>query len=163
MDNAGRQKNTADVASGGVVQPYEGLTVFESNKVITEVLREHGALLSASYFEHSYPHCWRCHNPVIVRATEQWFIGMETLMPSVRGRKEAGARGARILRRLGRALQTRWTRFRRCSIRWRTIPRRSSKTPRPPSRRPRLSASARSTRSSRWCGTRRGAKSASPT
>jgi isoleucyl-tRNA synthetase len=73
VDNAGRQKNT-----GG--QPFEGLTVFQSNKVITEVLREHGALLSASEFEHSYPHCWRCHKPVIVRATEQWFIGMETPM-----------------------------------------------------------------------------------
>jgi isoleucyl-tRNA synthetase len=76
VDDAGRQKNT-----GG--QPFEGLTVFESNKVITELLRERGALLSASFFEHSYPHCWRCHNPVIVRATEQWFIGMETPMPSV--------------------------------------------------------------------------------
>jgi isoleucyl-tRNA synthetase len=73
VDNAGRQKNTEG-------QAFEGLTVFESNKVITEVLREHGALLSASFFEHSYPHCWRCHNPVIVRATEQWFIGMETPM-----------------------------------------------------------------------------------
>ena len=74
VDNAGRQRNTGD-------EPYEGLTVFESNKVITDVLREHGALLSASDFEHSYPHCWRCHNPVIVRATEQWFINMETPMP----------------------------------------------------------------------------------
>jgi isoleucyl-tRNA synthetase len=71
VDNAGRQKNT-----GG--KPYEDLTVFQSNKVITEFLREHGALLNASEFEHSYPHCWRCHKPVIVRATEQWFIGMET-------------------------------------------------------------------------------------
>ncbi len=78
VDNAGRQKNTSG-------QPYEGLTVFESNKVITEVLREHGALLSATSFEHSYPHCWRCHNPVIVRATEQWFIGMETPMPAADG------------------------------------------------------------------------------
>jgi isoleucyl-tRNA synthetase len=73
VDNAGRQRNTNG-------QPYEDLTVFESNRVITEILREHGALLAASYFEHSYPHCWRCHNPVIVRATEQWFIGMETPM-----------------------------------------------------------------------------------
>jgi isoleucyl-tRNA synthetase len=75
VDNAGRQKNT-----GG--QAYGGLTVFESNKPITEILREHGALLGASHFEHSYPHCWRCHNPVIVRATEQWFISMETPMPT---------------------------------------------------------------------------------
>ena len=40
-----------------------------------------GRLLGATSFEHSYPHCWRCHNPVITRATEQWFISMETPMP----------------------------------------------------------------------------------
>ena len=67
--------------TNGVPYPFTDQTVFESNKAITEVLRETGALLSATEFEHSYPHCWRCHNPVIVRATEQWFIGMETLMP----------------------------------------------------------------------------------
>jgi isoleucyl-tRNA synthetase len=73
VDNSGRQRNTNG-------QPYEDLTVFKSNPVIIELLREKGALLSASSFEHSYPHCWRCHNPIIVRATEQWFIGMETPM-----------------------------------------------------------------------------------
>jgi isoleucyl-tRNA synthetase len=80
VDNAGRQRNTDG-------QPYADLTVFESNKPITELLRESGALLSASFFEHSYPHCWRCHNPVIVRATEQWFIGMETPMDDADGKK----------------------------------------------------------------------------
>ncbi len=40
--------------------------------------------------EHSYPHCWRCHNPVIFRATEQWFISMETPM-------EAGTLRSRAL------------------------------------------------------------------
>ena len=78
INNAGRQANT----NGAV---YADLTVFESNDPITELLREHGALLHASRFEHSYPHCWRCHNPVIVRATEQWFIGMETPMPAEDG------------------------------------------------------------------------------
>jgi isoleucyl-tRNA synthetase len=78
VDNAGRQRNT-----GG--QLYEDLTVFKSNQPIIEILREHGALLSATSFEHSYPHCWRCHNPVIVRATEQWFIGMETPMATANG------------------------------------------------------------------------------
>jgi isoleucyl-tRNA synthetase len=73
VDNAGRQRNT----DGAV---YEGLTVFESNEPIIALLREKGALLGATKFQHSYPHCWRCHNPVIVRATEQWFIGMETPM-----------------------------------------------------------------------------------
>ncbi|HTD97401.1 MAG TPA: class I tRNA ligase family protein, partial [Edaphobacter sp.] len=73
VDNAGKQRNTDG-------QPYEGLTVFKSNAVIIDILKEKGALLSATSVEHSYPHCWRCHNPVIVRATEQWFIGMETPM-----------------------------------------------------------------------------------
>ncbi|SFS16428.1 Isoleucyl-tRNA synthetase [Granulicella pectinivorans] len=75
VDNAGRQRNTNG-------QPFEDLTVFKSNPVITELLEKHGALLSATSFVHSYPHCWRCHNPVIVRATEQWFIAMETPMPA---------------------------------------------------------------------------------
>ncbi len=67
---------------GGQPQPYEGLSVFKSNPVIIELLKEKGALLAASAFEHSYPHCWRCHNAVITRATEQWFIDMETPMPA---------------------------------------------------------------------------------
>jgi len=79
VDNAGKQRHT-DLHGGHPSEPYDGLTVFKSNPVIIELLREKGALLSATSFEHSYPHCWRCHNPVIVRATEQWFIGMETPM-----------------------------------------------------------------------------------
>ncbi len=78
VDNSGRQRNTAE--HGAAAQPYEDLTVFKSNPVIIELLRERGALLSATSFEHSYPHCWRCHNPVIVRATEQWFIEMDKKM-----------------------------------------------------------------------------------
>jgi isoleucyl-tRNA synthetase len=81
VDDAGRQMGT-ERFGGDHPQPYEGFTVFKSNPVIIELLREHGALLAASNFEHSYPHCWRCHNPVITRATEQWFIAMDTPMPS---------------------------------------------------------------------------------
>jgi isoleucyl-tRNA synthetase len=80
VDNSGRHRNTGTFGGGDVAQPYDGLTVFKSNPVIIDLLREKGALLSATTFDHSYPHCWRCHNPVIVRATEQWFIGMETPM-----------------------------------------------------------------------------------
>ena len=42
------------------------------------MLEEQRALLAVSDLEHSYPHCWRCHHPVIFRATEQWFISLET-------------------------------------------------------------------------------------
>ena len=78
VDNSGRQRNTAE--HGSEAQPYQDLTVFKSNPVIIELLKEKGALLSATSFEHSYPHCWRCRNPVIVRATEQWFIEMDKPM-----------------------------------------------------------------------------------
>jgi isoleucyl-tRNA synthetase len=87
VDNAGRQRNTGAAGGGGTARPYEDLTVFKSNPVIIELLKEKGALLSATSFEHSYPHCWRCHNPIIVRATEQWFIGMETPMFTEQGTK----------------------------------------------------------------------------
>ncbi|MDW5265321.1 MAG: isoleucine--tRNA ligase [Edaphobacter sp.] len=90
VDNAGKQRHT-DLHGGHPGEPYDGLTVFKSNPVIIELLREKGALLSATSFEHSYPHCWRCHNPVIVRATEQWFIGMETPMPGSATELGAGA------------------------------------------------------------------------
>ena len=59
---------------------YNGQYVFKANPIIIELLRKSGALLHAGTLEHSYPHCWRCHNPVIFRATEQWFISMETPM-----------------------------------------------------------------------------------
>jgi isoleucyl-tRNA synthetase len=77
VDDSGRQMHT-ERFGGHQPQPYEGLTVFKSNPVIIELLKERGALLGSGKFEHSYPHCWRCHNPVITRATEQWFIDMET-------------------------------------------------------------------------------------
>jgi len=57
---------------------FEGKKVFAANPLITELLKERGALLGHGEIHHSYPHCWRCHRPVIFRATEQWFIGLET-------------------------------------------------------------------------------------
>ncbi|HVA67737.1 MAG TPA: isoleucine--tRNA ligase [Candidatus Binataceae bacterium] len=56
---------------------YAGRNVFEANDAIVADLRAGGALLSASTFIHSYPHCWRCKNPLIFRATEQWFIRID--------------------------------------------------------------------------------------
>ncbi len=57
---------------------FDGLTVWKANPVIVAMLEERGALLGGAQLEHSYPHCWRCHHPVIFRATEQWFISLET-------------------------------------------------------------------------------------
>jgi isoleucyl-tRNA synthetase len=57
---------------------FEGMKVFAANPVIVAMLEERGALMGGAPLEHSYPHCWRCHHPVIFRATEQWFISLET-------------------------------------------------------------------------------------
>jgi isoleucyl-tRNA synthetase len=57
--------------------PYQGQFIFKANKTITEDLRAKGRLFHDEAYEHSYPHCWRCKNPVIFRATEQWFISMD--------------------------------------------------------------------------------------
>jgi isoleucyl-tRNA synthetase len=56
---------------------YKGKDVFTANPIIVKLLAEHGALLGHHPYRHTYPHCWRCHNPVIFRATEQWFIKMD--------------------------------------------------------------------------------------
>ncbi len=57
--------------------PYAGTNIFTANVKIVEDLQSSGALWSAAEYEHSYPHCWRCHNPVIFRATAQWFLAMD--------------------------------------------------------------------------------------
>jgi isoleucyl-tRNA synthetase len=69
VDNAG--KFTSDV------EHFAGMSVFEANPKIVEFMREQGVLLISEQYEHRYPHCWRCKNPVIFRATPQWFIAMD--------------------------------------------------------------------------------------
>jgi isoleucyl-tRNA synthetase len=64
---------------------YKGRTVFEANPYIVTLLQARGALLGEGKLTHSYPHCWRCHQPVIFRATEQWFINLEHAAPGVAG------------------------------------------------------------------------------
>ncbi len=59
------------------VEFFKGMSVFEANPKVIEKLEEVGNLLYKSKLSHSYPHCWRCHEPVIFRATTQWFISME--------------------------------------------------------------------------------------
>ena len=61
-------------AGGG---PFAGMNVWDANPKIIEWLAERGSLVATGNISHSYPHCWRCKQPVIFRATEQWFVSME--------------------------------------------------------------------------------------
>ncbi len=80
---------------------YKGKTVFEANPIVVNLLRERGALLGEQKLSHSYPHCWRCHNPVIYRATEQWFIDLDGA-----GRDGSGAIRSRALAEISKV---KWT------------------------------------------------------
>ena len=83
---------TSNVDEKGILRnglpEYTGKRVWDANQPIIDLVRSRGALLHTEKTEHSYPHCWRCHNPVIFRATEQWFISMETPMPGGAGKND---------------------------------------------------------------------------
>jgi len=68
--------------------PFEGMSVHDANPRIIEWLTGRGALLAATRVQHSYPHCWRCKQPVIFRATEQWFVSMDSAAEGVRPLRE---------------------------------------------------------------------------
>jgi isoleucyl-tRNA synthetase len=76
---------TCNVDDAGILRnglpEYNGQQVFKANPLIVDLLKSRGVLLGFEKIEHSYPHCWRCHNPIIFRATEQWFISMEGKIP----------------------------------------------------------------------------------
>ena len=59
------------------VEHFVGLTVWEADPKIIEHLRTVGMLIAQRPLTHTYPHCWRCKNPTLFRATEQWFISMD--------------------------------------------------------------------------------------
>ena len=79
----------ADGRYDDTVQPPElrGVKVFDANPRIVQLLVDRGVLLNRSgdMVEHSYPHCWRCHNPIIFRATPQWFISMDRPLDATGG------------------------------------------------------------------------------
>ena len=55
----------------------EDIPYYKGNKIVIDKLQACGALLAAADINHSYPHCWRCKNPVIYRATPQWFVKVD--------------------------------------------------------------------------------------
>lgn len=69
VDDAGRFTNE--------FPEFAGQSVLEANPGIVEALRTKDLLVGERKLEHSYPHCWRCKQPVIFRATQQWFVSME--------------------------------------------------------------------------------------
>jgi len=72
----------APVGPGGhfldEVELFAGQRVFDANPKIEEALASRGRLWHRESFDHSYPHCWRCHHPVIFLATSQWFVAMDS-------------------------------------------------------------------------------------
>ncbi len=56
------------------IEGVAGLQVFEANKPLTQQLRAMGRLFKVASYEHSYPHCWRCRNPLIYKAVSSWFV-----------------------------------------------------------------------------------------
>lgn len=82
VDNSGRF--TAEV------EHFAGQQVFEANPRIVDFMRAQGVLLYTESYEHRYPHCWRCKNPVIFRATPQWFISMDKSSGSLVEKDEDG-------------------------------------------------------------------------
>ena len=75
--DAGGRFYHAEGAPGRLPEEIIGKTIWEANPIVSGILKEAGALLAEKPLSHSYPHCWRCHNATIFRATEQWFIGMD--------------------------------------------------------------------------------------
>ncbi|HVH28136.1 MAG TPA: isoleucine--tRNA ligase [Vicinamibacterales bacterium] len=73
------------------VELFGGQRVFDANPRVEEALKERGRLWHRESFSHQYPHCWRCHNPVIFLATAQWFISLDNVR--LKPTANAGANG----------------------------------------------------------------------
>ncbi|HEV7858235.1 MAG TPA: isoleucine--tRNA ligase [Pyrinomonadaceae bacterium] len=84
VDNAGRFTSE--------VEHFAGERVFDANQQIVEFMRERGVLVFTENYAHRYPHCWRCKNPVIFRATPQWFISMDRTLPAERSEQDEDGR-----------------------------------------------------------------------
>ena len=76
VDEAGRLTEEAGAE-------FAGLKVWAANKVILEHIKESGHLMGVQHITHQYPHCWRCHHPIIFRATEQWFCSIDAFKEDV--------------------------------------------------------------------------------
>lgn len=74
VDDKGRFMKLKDCE---IPETIVGKNVFDANPIILKLLKEKQALLLAEETQHSYPHCWRCKEPLLFRATKQWFVGVD--------------------------------------------------------------------------------------
>ncbi|PRX25085.1 isoleucyl-tRNA synthetase [Orenia metallireducens] len=72
MDNTGTFTEEAG-------EEFAGMYYDDANIKVTNLLKEQDLLMSLNFIDHSYPHCWRCKNPVIFRATKQWFASVDAI------------------------------------------------------------------------------------
>src|SRR4029434_9476349 len=88
------------------VELFGGQRVFDANPKIVDALAERGRLWHRESFSHQYPHCWRCHNPVIFLATSQWFIGRTEVRRKADATNDgSGGRGVRLQPDHGKTLR----------------------------------------------------------
>src|SRR5262245_2916343 len=81
------------------VELFGGMRVFDANPKVEEALKARGRLWHREAFVHQYPHCWRCHNPVIFLATSQWFIALDQgirLKPDTTSDADSSSRSVRL-------------------------------------------------------------------
>ena len=97
VDDDGRFFVGDKIGTGG---PWSGMEVTEANPKIIEWLRERGTLILHEDINHSYPHCWRCKEPVIFRATSQWFVSMDKPLAGLTGEAEGKSLRQRALEEL---------------------------------------------------------------
>ena len=89
VDNEGKYSKimAEEKLLGEKSDEFVGMHIFDANEKILELLDEN--LIKATKFIHSYPHCWRCHNPVVFRATKQFFIAMDKEIKGITLRNQA--------------------------------------------------------------------------
>ena len=89
VDNEGKYSKimAEEKLLGEKSDEFVGMHIFDANEKILELLDEN--LIKATKFIHSYPHCWRCHNPVVFRATKQFFIAMDKETDDISLRNQA--------------------------------------------------------------------------
>ncbi len=75
IDDDGRFYEGEGLGKGG---PFSGMDTDEANPHVIEFLQQRGTLVAQRKIDHSYPHCWRCKRPTIFRATDQWFVSMDS-------------------------------------------------------------------------------------